>query len=233
VKTIQELFALLDDDKGELLRRSAELGYAYAQALMAGGTKGEDRFLWAEKAAAKGDRDGFYWLGFCYAYGAGCSMNVERAKENSLIAAELGHVDSMTRFGGLLDETNPQRFIWLGRAAARGNPYSPFLSEMVHQIELFISGIGNASVMFAIGVTVKSHIPKKGEIFGIIDDVDSYIGPAYQAVQFYNFQLHSYRQAVDSWTLVGIRNGVVKDIRIMIAKLVWESREEAKYEKEK
>jgi hypothetical protein len=47
------------------------------------------------------------------------------------------------------------------------------------------------------------------------------------AVRFYNFQLKSYRKAVDMWTCVGLRNKVVKDIRKMIGKMIWNRREEA------
>jgi hypothetical protein len=58
---------------------------------------------------------------------------------------------------------------------------------------------------------------------------DRYIGPANQALQLYNFELESYRKAVDSWTIVGLRNNVVKDVRKMIWRMIWDAREEAAY----
>jgi hypothetical protein len=57
--------------------------------------------------------------------------------------------------------------------------------------------------------------------------ITTFIGPSNQAVQFYEFQSHSYRKAVDNWTIVGLRNKVVKDIRKMIGKMIWDAREEA------
>jgi hypothetical protein len=45
------------------MRRAAELGDAFAQAWVAWPTIGEERFRWAEKSAAQGERDGFYKLG--------------------------------------------------------------------------------------------------------------------------------------------------------------------------
>ena len=66
---------------------------------MAGETDGEDRFRWAVKSAAQGERDGFCYLGYCYRDGFGCEVDVERAKENYLVAAELGHVYAMIRVG--------------------------------------------------------------------------------------------------------------------------------------
>jgi hypothetical protein len=40
------------------LRRSAELGFAFAQAWLAGQTEGEEKFKFAQLAAAQGERDG-------------------------------------------------------------------------------------------------------------------------------------------------------------------------------
>jgi hypothetical protein len=36
-------------------------------------------------------------------------------------------------------------------------------------------------------------------------------------------------KAVDSWIIVGLRNKVVKDIRKMIGRMIWDAREEAAY----
>ncbi len=33
-----------------------------------------------------------------------------------------------------------------------------------------------------------------------------------------------------SWTIIGLRNRVVKDIRKMIGKIIWDAREDAEYE---
>jgi hypothetical protein len=130
-------------------------------------------------------------------------------------------------FGRVLDKDNPQRFIWLGRGTARGS-YSGFLSEMSDQIHNFNSGTGRAKVVFAIGRAFKGHIDnEKRTIFGKGDRVYTFVGPAKQALRL--FQLQSYRKAVDSWTIIGLRNGVVKDIRKMIGKMIWDAREEAAY----
>jgi TPR repeat protein len=77
------------------LRRSAELGFAFAQALMAEETRGEEKFKFAQLAAAQGERDGFFWLGCCFRDGEGCEKDLDKAKENFLLASELGHVSAM------------------------------------------------------------------------------------------------------------------------------------------
>ncbi len=143
--------AMLEWDENEI-HQAADLGDAFAQARMAMRTGGEEWFRSAEKSAAQGERDGFLHLGHCYRNGIGCEKDVERAKENFLVAAELGYVDSMAWLGELLDKDDPRRFVWLGQAAARNHPPYPFLNEMSDQIRKFISrGAGNRKAVFAIG----------------------------------------------------------------------------------
>jgi hypothetical protein len=147
------------------------------------------------------------------------------------VTAELGHVHAMVRLGELLEKDDPQRFFWLGRAAAnRGS--SVFLNEVLDQVRNFTSGTGYMKVMFAIGRTLKGHADnKKRTLFGNCYIFDTYIDLATQALHFYEFQLQSYRKAVDAWTIVGLRNRVVKDIRKMIGKMIWDAREEAAFSK--
>jgi hypothetical protein len=214
-------------------RRAAVLGDAFAQAWMAEETHGEECFRWAEKSAAHGERGGFYQVGYCYRNGIGCKKDLERAKENYLVAAELGHVAALIYVGRSLDNNDPRRFVWLGRAASNGGS-SDFLSEIRDQIRNLGSGTGHAKVVFAIGRALKGHINnEKRTIFGNPSNFDAYIGPVNQAFYFYEFQLQSYRKAVDTWTIVGLRNRVVKDIRKMIGKIIWDAREDAVYSEKK
>jgi hypothetical protein len=213
----------------EGVSRAADLGDAFAQARMAMETEDEERFLWAEKSAAQGERNGFYWLGRCYRDGSGCEEDVERAKENHLVAAELGDVAAMVCVGRLFDKDDPQRFVWFGRAAANRRCIS-FLDEMRGQICNFNSGTGIAKVVFVIGRALRGSIDNEERaIFGEYYNFETYSGHAKQALQFYEFQLQSYQKAVESWTTIAMRNGVVKDIRKMIGKMIWDAREEAAY----
>jgi hypothetical protein len=123
---------------------------------------------------------------------------------------------------------DPQRFIWLGSAAAKGGSGS-FLNEMSNQMRNFSSGTGHSSDVFAIGRALKRHVDnEKRTVFGrSVWNFDTCIGPANQGLRFYQFQLQCYRKAVGSWTIVGSRNRAVKDIRRMIGKMIWDAREEA------
>jgi hypothetical protein len=223
-------FAALLDDEPRLLKRSAEMGNALAQAERSSTRMDEKGFQWAQKSATQQERDGFLYLGYCYEKGAGCEQDFGKAKENLLIAAELGSVDAMDLYAKCLHKNDPQRYIWLGQSAARGHPDSLFLSEMKQQMEKLNSGTGHAKVVFAIGRALKGHINvKKRSIFGDMREFGSYVFPAKQAFEFYTYQVECYRSAVDNWTLVGMKNGVVKDIRLLIGKLIWDLREEAEY----
>ena len=112
----------------------------------------------------------------------------------------------------------------------RGRPIF-FLDSFPNQVELFFSGSGSATIVFLIGRSLKGNIDvEKKQIFGTTYYFDdSYIGPANQAVSFYDSQIKSSRLAVDTWTLVSTRLHLIKDMRIYIGKLIWDARFEAYY----
>ena len=71
------------------LRRSAEMGFAFAQALVFWQTTGKEKFSLSLRASLQGERDGFFSLGWCYEHGLGCEQDLSKAKENYLLAAKL------------------------------------------------------------------------------------------------------------------------------------------------
>jgi hypothetical protein len=221
-----------DDEEQEDLAPlycSAKLGFAFAQALLAGQTQGEERLKFAQQAAAQGERDGFFFLGVCFRDGEGCEEDLDKAKENFLLASELGRVSAMIALGHLLGESDAQRWRWWGQAAALGNS-SSFLDKFGKQVEVFDSGSGSAAVMFAIGHGLRGHVNEEARtIFSSNFNFDSWIGPAKQAIAFYEAQIKATKDAMCAWTLVGIEFNVVKDVRKLIAKLIWDSREETLY----
>jgi hypothetical protein len=182
----------------EEVRQAAVRGDAFAQSWMTKHTGGEERFRWTGKSAAQGERDGFYWSGHFYRYGIGCEEDAKRAKENFLVAAELGCLHAMDRLGELLDKDDPQRCVWFGRAASSDGASAPFLNEMGDQIRNFSSGTRNAKVVFVIGRALKGQIDnEKGTLFGHVWNFDT-IGLANRSLRFYEFQLRCYRK---QWTV--------------------------------
>jgi hypothetical protein len=207
------------------LCQSAELGYPLAQAETGARLDGEEKFLFAKTAASQLEREGFFWLGQCYEYGGCCEKDLDKAREVFLIAAQLGCVFSMRDLGALLERSDPQRWFWWGRAAVFGDTYL-FLFNFSGPVHKFESGSRNGAVVFQIGNALTGRIRvEKRTIFDQTCDFDSFIGPANSAISFYKSQLSACRRAVDTWSHVGIRCGVVKDIRILIGKCVWETRD--------
>ena len=106
-----------------------------------------------------------------------------------------------------------------------------FLSNFEKQVEMFDSGSGSAVVMFAIGQALQGHVNEQERtIFRSKYDFDSLIGPAKQAIAFYEAQIKATQDAMRAWTQVGIKLKVVKDVRKLIAKLIWDAREEALFD---
>lgn len=89
-------------------------------------------------------------------------------------------------------------------------------------------GIRN-QIWFAIGEAVHGHLNvARQEIFGSIR-FPHCIHRAQRALLFFVGQSLAARRAVDTWTLCGIRCGLIRDIRILIAKIVWAARLQAEY----
>jgi hypothetical protein len=129
--------------------------------------------------------------------------------------------------GRSLDERDPQRWRWLSRAAVRGD-FWEFLDCFPEQVEKFNSGSVSAAVMIAIGKALYRNVNSKTRtIFNTDFYLRVYIGPVQQAIAFYEMLVIACRLAVDTWTKIGIRLGVVKDIRKMVSKLLWKTRREA------
>jgi hypothetical protein len=80
-----------------------------------------------------------------------------------------------------------------------------------------------------IGGLVKGHVSEeKSEILG--SKVErSVLNAVLEAVALYDAQSCAARKAVESWLVVGHRLSVVRDVRVVIAKLIWESRWDGKY----
>jgi hypothetical protein len=219
-----------EEEDFSLLRRSAELGFAFAQALIAQENPGPEEFKFAQLSAAQGERDGLFQLGFCFYDGEGCDEDRDKAKENFLRASELGRVSSMLWLGTMLSESDPQRWRWWGQAAAAGEA-EYMLRNFAKQVRCFNAGFGSSAVMFAIGRALQGHVNEEARrIFNDGRGFDSWIGPAKQAIAFYLAQLEATKDSMRAWTQVGIKLKVVKDVRKLIAKLIWDSREEAVFE---
>ena len=212
-----------------VLQKSADLGCAVALAFLSVRTENKNEaFRLAQAAVAQREREGFLSLGICFENGYGCSLDLERAKQNYLIAAELNSSEGARCYIKLLADSDPVRWTWLGREAVRGQPME-FLDIFVREVEAFFCGAADkARAVFTIGRALKGNI--EGDTLFCFTDPN--VSVAIEAVEFYDFQVESARRAVAAWTFVGIRFKVVKDVRKLIGKLIWDARVEANYEYE-
>lgn len=154
-------------------------------------------------------------------------MNEKKSFENYRKAAEFSHgnVISMVRYGQMLPN-NQLRWKYWGKAAIRGAP-----EEFFKHCAAEIKGSSVANV-YEIGKTFHGRLNVEQQTL---------MGSKYRFSQcgfeaskaaievFRALQRVPAKRAVDTWTLVGLRNHVVKDIRILIGKLIWEDTE-AQYE---
>ena len=212
-----------------LLQRSAERGFAFAQAQFGMQTDTKIALKFARMAAAQGERDGFVALAGLLRSGEGCDKKM--AKENYLLACNLGDVSAMIDFGNLLANEslgwfNPQTWHWWGLAAKKGKP-EDFLANFADTEFGFLS----EAVIFEIGQTFYGHVNVlEGTIFNVDWNFVNLLPQTQQAILFFESQLKASRLAVDEWTKVGIRLKVVKDVRKLIAELIWCARGEALYD---
>jgi hypothetical protein len=169
----------------------------------------EEETEWAEKPASQGERNGLF------------------AMRRSGEAAKLGHVKGMQK-QGRLSKWDPQYYVHLGNAAIeRGTLWTDFASMVQPELKRFFESHSRLtrSCVFVIGrLFVKNSAPRKPSMLADMRTADVRL-----AMSFYEIQCGGARNAVNAWTLVGIRLRVVKDIRIMIGMLIWSAREEAKY----
>ena len=189
------------DDAG--VRQAALLGCAFAQAWLAREAFGEERFALAQSAALQGERDAFFWLGMCFRHGEGCEVDAEKSKKNFLIAAKLNHVDSMVYYDDMLDEWDPECWIWLCCAAERGN-FGPFVNFFQSEVNRLDTSPRPRAV-FAIGRCLSKNVDfEKKEIFRISHNFDNLIGSANRAIDFFTAQCDAARRAVDAWCLMAV-----------------------------
>jgi hypothetical protein len=209
------------DDVPLLLRRAAEMGYAPAvtdmgkAAVYRGAYK--DAFEGAQQAAAMGDRAGLVLLARCFEGAVGCSKDMVRAAALFGQAAELGHAEGQFLFGRhAFGERDWRRYLWWGRSAKR-NVGRPQIFEAAAQfLDAFEAG-RMGRVLFEVAPVLKPLFAEAR-----LCNVD--LVKLVRVVELYELRCAVGKSAIDCWSIIERRLGVVKDIRVKIARLAWEQR---------
>ncbi len=208
-----------------LVRRSAELGYAPAQAFVASCCQGREQFEWASKASAQTDRAGLYQLAVCWLNGMACSRDDVKAVQLFKEGAELDHTLAQFCYGQYaFHGNNWNRYFWWGRAAAKCNVSAPTsLAEAAAKyLKLFENGMGSGRVLFGIGAACRGHL-REGIAFGSEMHAD-FVNAMKRAVALHDEWCEDTKRAVCCWTWCAKELGVVKDVRLCIAKMLWAER---------
>jgi hypothetical protein len=217
------LFMLNKSGGNAFLERAASLGYAPAQAQLSCETRKEMRYRWAERASNQGDRYGTFRLAFCFRHGLGCEEDKSKAIELFKEAAELDCPYAQEAFGLLaFSELDWERFLWLGRAALRQVNVRAFCEAAVRLLPLFEKG-DCGRILHTVAPVLEQLVDfTHGFVLGDTTADDGDIAALKAVVQLHEAMLNRARLAIACWCVAARRLGLVKDIRVVIAKMAWQ-----------
>jgi TPR repeat protein len=210
---------------GYATARAAEMGYAPAQAGFAHRLDGSHlSFKWAQLSAAQNDRHGIYQLGLCTRYGWRCAKNKEAAKQLFLRAAELGDPSAMHGYGDTFGLVQWESFYWWSMAASKG--YRKFAERtLCYAVEqllpwLEVRHYGRVLHWLAKLLGIGLDLDRKQLYDEEVSDTK--LVRLQRVIELHADMMDRARDAIGCWSMAARRCGVVKDIRVKIAKTAWE-----------
>ncbi len=219
--------------------RSARAGCAWGQYHWARLCGLDERMLWIEMSVAQGEPDGLWWKAFLLWSGIGLDMDKQMdkimAEQMWRSLAEMGHASSQTEIAErCCDKDSLERFVWLRRAAMQCNFPSAFaLTECVAgNLNRYKRGavgplilshnqyLAAARIVFEIGYALDSFKEWRKACYGAERE---HCGD--QCIQLYRHWCKEAKKSVLCWLWIAKKTLVVsKDIRLLIADLIWEER---------
>ena len=139
-------------------------------------------------------------------------------KEATLLAKQ-GSFSAMMFLGYQYNRNEYKRWYWIGKILDLGE--KGIFSNQIYREQRYMTHFG----FIFIGRYLKNNI----DAFGLRRIPLEVLRKLEKSVELYDIQMMKCRKAVDEWTLVGLRFGVVKDIRKLIGMIIWESRNEELY----
>jgi hypothetical protein len=205
-----------------LLRRAAEGGFARAQVDVAWRTVGSaEKLELLEKACEQNDREGLFQLGrlvhrrFGYA---------DRAINLSRSAAELNHLHAQFEYGekafGVGDW---ERFHWWAKAAEGGMGIVRLCRDVACLLPYFKRG-ECGRILSTVAPVIRKNLEEwnaggvflKTRAFRVVERLDME-----RVLELHTAMLARARSAIDCWSMAGRRCRVVKDMRVVISKMLW------------
>jgi hypothetical protein len=213
-------------ERDAMVRRAAEMGYAPAQTLLSQlishHTPGEKSFLWAVRGAEQGYRHSICHLAHCFRLGEGCKRDDQKALDLYWEAAELGHAwaqVSLSRVG--FGALHWERYLWWGRAAMRGVERDKFYKDIFKSLPAFEKG-NRLRILHTVAPVVKITLDDARQSWFGKTAAGANMGKLERVVQLHEAMLGRARRAIDCWSVAGRRCGLVRDVRLMIARMAWD-----------
>ncbi len=203
------------------------MGYAPAQArfAFAHGMSGEECFEWAQRAAVQGDREGLYLLGVYLSRGRSCQVDPRKFAQCFKTAAQLGRGEGQLCYGLELAEEDPEGQAITCEAFCEVSWVVSILCDAaIWHLKAFDEGDGFGPCVFEIGAACKGHVDATDKIAFGVDLEMTGIEAMRRAVMLYDKWCEQAKHAIDCWSGIARRNCVVKVVRVMIARIVWDER---------
>jgi TPR repeat protein len=210
-----------------LLERAAVLGNITAVYYLS--------FFFVQEAAANGDAHSVFRLGEWYRNGTpGVVKDTARAIELYREAAQAGNADAKRAYGLYgYGEVDWERYHWWGLAPATGNTGRLFCAAVLRLLPRFerrehgrvlhaMAPAIQSSILRAMGPGTRSSTSVVGgSLFGYPLNPGSWPRVT-RVLELHKAMLDRARRAILCWGAVSRRRGMVKDIRLKIAKMAWE-----------
>jgi hypothetical protein len=211
----------LGDKTLALLARAAELGNARAQVRMSHGHG--PALYWAEKAMASGDRDAIARVASCLGQKESSSdEDTERAMQLYMQAVELEHPPSQYYVGQhVYGKYDWQRYYWWCRAASHGFCVPLANVAILKMCPEFKKGL-HGRILHTIATAFRVHLDvAKQQVFGAGIPLQV-VRKFSRLMERHEAMLNRAREALRCWSMTARRFGMAKDIRVMIAEMMWE-----------
>ncbi len=204
------------DEKQKLYHRSAMGGCAMSQALVFGYRETVDRLEMLERGVAQGEPEALALRASLFWSGEEGQENKERAKQLWLQAALLGLPEAQFHFAEKCCARDfVSRFQWFGRAAMQERKFvRPFL-EAVDS-----AAVQSGRALYEIGAAVA--VIRKQECWPKFHQTRKLAGE--RPFALYTRCNEEAKRAVLCWLWFSRTTNVVKDIRLLIADLIWDKR---------
>jgi hypothetical protein len=189
-------------------------------------SSGRESFEWAQKASAQGERNGLYQMAIHLYHGRYCDMDEAKGMELMKEAAEAQHAMAMFQYGEwAFDVVDWERYDWWSRSAARGCTVmlALVLSRAATKLLPRFEAGELGRVLHGIGSLIRLGRldARRRKLFGGPMSAEE-VAVLQRVLELHKAMLARARRAIDCWSMAGRRLGVVKDMRVMIAKIVWE-----------